>query len=138
MKNLFIAALALFMLTACTKDNTTDTSTSTTGAAKDPNEISLVQETSKLENEKGEIKLLTNYDKSEEAQNILKEISQNKDFNMSISLNQTLFLPLELILDKYKDDNFIEILKTLVGAIMNTDNILHIYDYLQYIKSPKD
>ena len=71
-------------------------------------------------------------------QNILKEISQNKDFNMSISLNQTLFLPLELILDKYKDDNFIEILKTLVGAIMNTDNILHIYDYLQYIKSPKD
>lgn len=72
-----------------------------------------------------------------ELQNILIEISQNKDFNMSISLNQTLFLPLELIVDKYKDDNFIEILKTLVATSMNTDNILHIYDYIQYIKSHK-
>ena len=65
MKNLFIAALALFMLTACTKDNTTDTSTSTTGAAKDPNEISLVQETSKLENEKGEIISVTYFAQGE-------------------------------------------------------------------------
>lgn len=73
-----------------------------------------------------------------ELQNILTEISQNKDFDMSISLNQTLFLPLELIVDKYKDDNFIEILKTLVATSMNTDNILHIYDYIQYIKSLKD
>ncbi|MFX4231355.1 hypothetical protein ACOL3I_07700 [Aliarcobacter butzleri] len=73
-----------------------------------------------------------------ELQNILTEISQNKDFDMRISLNQTLFLPLELIVDKYKDDNFIEILKTLVATSMNTDNILHIYDYIQYIKSYKD
>lgn len=70
--------------------------------------------------------------------NILTEISQNKDFDMNISLNQTLFLPLELIVDKYKNDNFIEILKTLVATSMNTDNILHIYDYIQYIKSHKD
>lgn len=70
--------------------------------------------------------------------NILTEISQHKDFDMNVSLNQTLFLPLELIVDKYKDDNFIEILKTLVATSMNTDNILHIYDYIQYIKSHKD
>ncbi|AXX93621.1 hypothetical protein CPU12_10970 [Malaciobacter molluscorum LMG 25693] len=73
-----------------------------------------------------------------ELQDILIEISQHKDFDMNISLNQTLFLPLELIVDKYKDDNFIEILKTLVATCMNTDNILHTYDYIQYIKSHKD
>ena len=74
MKKLFIAALALFMLTACTKDNTTDTSTSTTGAAKDPNEISLVQETSKLENEKGEIISVTYFAQGE---NIAVKLEQN-------------------------------------------------------------
>ena len=53
MKKLLTLALALFLLTACKKENTTNTAT--TGAEKDPNEVSLVQETTKLENNKGEI-----------------------------------------------------------------------------------
>jgi hypothetical protein len=56
---------------------------------------------------------------------------------MKIVLNQTLFLPLELIVEKYKDDNFIECLKSLVGMKMNTDNILYIYDFCQLLASHK-
>lgn len=53
MKKLLTLALALFLLTACKKENTTNTATA--GSEKDPNEVSLVQETTKLENNKGEI-----------------------------------------------------------------------------------
>ena len=53
MKKLLTLALALFLLSACKKENTTNTAT--TGSEKDPNEVSLVQETTKLENNKGEI-----------------------------------------------------------------------------------
>jgi uncharacterized protein YcfL len=52
MKNLMIFTLGLFLLTACKKEETT--SNAATGSVKDPNEVSLVQETSKLKNEKGE------------------------------------------------------------------------------------
>ena len=52
MKNLMIFTLGLFLLTACKKEDTT--SNAATGSVKDPNEVSLVQETSKLKNEKGE------------------------------------------------------------------------------------
>lgn len=71
----------------------------------------------------------------DELHDIIRELYQNKEFDMRIVLNQTLFLPLELIIDKYKDDNFIECLKSLVGMKMNTDNILNIYDYCQYLNS---
>ena len=53
MKKLFTLGLALFLLTACTKENTT--SDATTGSVKDPNEVTLVQETTKLKNSKGEV-----------------------------------------------------------------------------------
>ncbi len=52
MKNLMIFTLGLFLLTACKKEDTT--SNAATGSVKDPNEVSLVQETSKLKNDKGE------------------------------------------------------------------------------------
>ena len=52
MKNLMIFTLGLFLLTACKKEETT--SNAATDSVKDPNEVSLVQETSKLKNEKGE------------------------------------------------------------------------------------
>ena len=52
MKNLMIFTLGLFLLTACKKEETT--SNAATGSVKDPNEVSLVQETSKLKNDKGE------------------------------------------------------------------------------------
>ena len=55
MKKLFTLALALFLLSACTKENTTSDATTTAGSVKDPNEVSLVQETTKLKNSKGEI-----------------------------------------------------------------------------------
>ncbi len=71
----------------------------------------------------------------DELQTVISELYQNENFEMKIVLNQTLFLPLELIVEKYKDDNFIECLKSLVGMKMNTDNILYIYDYCQYLKT---
>ncbi len=52
MKNLMIFTLGLFLLTACKKEETT--SNAATDSVKDPNEVSLVQETSKLKNDKGE------------------------------------------------------------------------------------
>jgi len=71
----------------------------------------------------------------DELQTIISELYQNEDFDMKIVLNQTLFLPLELIVEKYKDDNFMKCLKSLVGMKMNTDNILYIYDYCQYLEA---
>ena len=71
----------------------------------------------------------------DELQKTINELYQNKNFEMRIVLNQTLFLPLELIVEKHKDNNFIECLKSLVGMKMNTDNILNIYDYCQYLNS---
>jgi len=70
-----------------------------------------------------------------ELQEVITELDNDKNFDMRIVLNQTLFLPLELIVDKSKDDNFIECLNSLVGMKMNTDNILNIYDYCQYLNS---
>ncbi|PSM51534.1 hypothetical protein [Campylobacter blaseri] len=53
----------------------------------------------------------------------------NKCFNINIFLTQTLFVPLELIVDKNQDRDFINILQKLVVIKMNLDNILDIYDY---------
>ncbi|WP_067219272.1 hypothetical protein [Marinomonas gallaica] len=68
---------------------------------------------------------------------IINELNESGNVNMNIALNQTLFLPLELIVDKYTDDNFINCLKSLVGMKMNTDNIMNIYDYSMFITSRK-
>ncbi|UDQ77470.1 hypothetical protein LJQ72_07910 [Pectobacterium brasiliense] len=66
---------------------------------------------------------------------IIKELNDFDSSNMGVVLNQTVFLPLELIIDKYRDNEFIDILKSLVAIKMNTDNILNVYDYCKYIKS---
>ncbi|EGR2860124.1 hypothetical protein DMW12_22005, partial [Vibrio parahaemolyticus] len=68
---------------------------------------------------------------------VINELYEIGNVNMNIALNQTLFLPLELIVDKYKDGNFINCLKHLVGMKMNTDNIMNIYDYSMFIISNK-
>ncbi len=72
MKNLLIFTLGLFLLTACKKENTT--SNTTTGSVKDPNEVSLVQETTKLKNDKGEVIGVTYFAQGE---NIAVKIEQN-------------------------------------------------------------
>lgn len=90
----------------------------------------------KVKEEKSDFSKANEY--LDKLQKIIIELSKDKDFNIEVSLNQTLFLPLELIAEKYKDDNFIDILKTLVQTSMNVDNILHIYDYIKYIKSYKE
>lgn len=72
MKNLLIFTLGLFLLTACKKENTT--SNATTGSVKDPNEVSLVQETTKLKNDKGEVIGVTYFAQGE---NIAVKIEQN-------------------------------------------------------------
>lgn len=53
MKNLLIFTLGVFLLTACKKENTTVNEA--TGSVKDANQVSLVQETSRLTNGKGEV-----------------------------------------------------------------------------------
>ncbi|MGF1912632.1 hypothetical protein L4D17_03640 [Vibrio splendidus] len=68
---------------------------------------------------------------------IINELNESGNADMNIALNQTLFLPLELIVDKYRDDNFINCLKSLVGMKMNTDNIMNIYDYSMFLTSRK-
>ena len=72
MKNLLIFTLGLFLLTACKKENTT--SNTITGSVKDPNEVSLVQETTKLKNDKGEVIGVTYFAQGE---NIAVKIEQN-------------------------------------------------------------
>ncbi|EPZ2378823.1 hypothetical protein ACXLPV_000493 [Vibrio parahaemolyticus] len=73
----------------------------------------------------------------DELESVINELYEIGNVNMNIALNQTLFLPLELIVDKYKDGNFINCLKHLVGMKMNTDNIMNIYDYSMFIISNK-
>ncbi|WP_273766228.1 hypothetical protein [Aeromonas hydrophila] len=73
----------------------------------------------------------------DELEIVINELYKTGNVNMSIALNQTLFLPLELIVDKYKDDDFIKCLKYLVGMKMNTDNIMNVYDYAMFIISNK-
>ena len=73
----------------------------------------------------------------DELESIINELYENKNINMNIALNQTLFLPLELIVDKYQDGNFINCLKYLVSMKMNTDNIMNVYDYAMFIISNK-
>jgi hypothetical protein len=91
-----------------------------------------IEEDKTYENKKDFIKANKYLD---ELQEVITELYQNENFDMRIILNQTLFLPLELIVDKYNDNNFIECLKSLVGMKMNTDNIMNIYDYCQYLES---
>ncbi|RLA07948.1 MAG: hypothetical protein DRQ51_04225 [Gammaproteobacteria bacterium] len=74
----------------------------------------------------------------DDLQSIIGELSNSKDFNMKIILNQMLFLPLELIVEKYMDDNFIDILKKLVRTKMNTDNVINIYDYIVFLDNYKE
>ncbi|MGA9213378.1 hypothetical protein [Kaistella sp.] len=58
MKKLLIFTLALFLLTACKKEQE-NTTNATEVSAKDPNAVSLVQETHKLTNDKGEVMSVT-------------------------------------------------------------------------------
>ncbi len=66
-------------------------------------------------------------------EHVVKDIYANfSKQEIKTMFNQSLFLPLELIVDKYKDDNFIENFKQLVHVKMNTPNIMDTYDYIQY------
>ncbi|MEN4799874.1 hypothetical protein [Pantoea agglomerans] len=68
--------------------------------------------------------------------NALIEGFRNKHPNeINKILTQTVFLPLELIVDKYKDESFITIIKLLISTKMNTDNIMNVYDYCKFLKS---
>ncbi|HGJ4480580.1 TPA: hypothetical protein ACJGPC_004730, partial [Salmonella enterica subsp. diarizonae] len=57
----------------------------------------------------------------DELNSIIDEFEKNNSLDMPVILNQTVFLPLELLIDKSSDDEFIEILKQLVAVKMNTD-----------------
>ena len=73
MKNLLIFTFALFLVTACKKEEG-NTTNSTEVSAKDPNEVSLVQETTKLKNNKGEIISVTYFAQGE---NIAVKLEQD-------------------------------------------------------------
>ena len=65
----------------------------------------------------------------EKIKDILKELNNNKQINVKTTLTQSIFLPLELIVEKHNDKDFINILRTLIQIKMNVANILDIYDY---------
>ncbi|EPL3928044.1 hypothetical protein [Morganella morganii] len=69
---------------------------------------------------------------------IMTELEAINGINIATTLTQTTFLPLELIIDKYNDDDFINNLKSLVSIKMNTDNVLNIYDYYVFLKESKN
>lgn len=69
----------------------------------------------------------------DELNSIIDEFEKNNSLDMPVILNQTVFLPLELLIDKSSDDEFIEILKQLVAVKMNTDNVMNVYDYCKYL-----
>ncbi|WP_272572312.1 hypothetical protein [Providencia sp. PROV258] len=71
----------------------------------------------------------------EQLSEVISELKENSEIDINVTLTQTAFLPLELIVEKYKDDDFIDILKILATMKMNTNNILNIYDYYKYLKS---
>lgn len=64
MKKLLTFALALFLLTACKKEQG-NTTNSTEVSAKDPNEVSLVQESRKLKSDLGDILTVTYFAKGD-------------------------------------------------------------------------
>lgn len=70
-----------------------------------------------------------------ELNSVIDDISIGKNVNMAVVLTQTVFLPLELLVDKYQDEDFLITLKKLVVVKMNTDNILNVYDYCKYLNS---
>lgn len=69
----------------------------------------------------------------DELDSIIDEFDKNNSLDMRVILNQTVFLPLELLIDKSNDDDFIKILKQLVAVKMNTDNVMNVYDYCKYL-----
>ncbi|HBE4113120.1 TPA: hypothetical protein KL680_005097, partial [Escherichia coli] len=62
----------------------------------------------------------------DELDSIIDEFDKNNSLDMRVILNQTVFLPLELLIDKSNDDDFIKILKQLVAVKMNTDNVMNV------------
>ena len=64
MKKLLTFALALFLLTACKKEQE-NTTNSKEVSAKDPNEVSLVQESRKLKSDLGDILTVTYFAKGD-------------------------------------------------------------------------
>ncbi|HDN1065500.1 TPA: hypothetical protein P1E28_005150, partial [Escherichia coli] len=54
----------------------------------------------------------------DELDSIIDEFDKNNSLDMRVILNQTVFLPLELLIDKSNDDDFIKILKQLVAVKM--------------------
>ena len=70
-----------------------------------------------------------------ELNSVIDDISKGTKVNMAEVLTQTVFLPLELLVDKYQDEDFLIILKKLVVVKMNTDNVLNVYDYCKQLNS---
>ncbi|WKL82053.1 MULTISPECIES: hypothetical protein [Raoultella] len=70
-----------------------------------------------------------------ELNSVIDDISIDTNVDMATVLTQTVFLPLELLVDKYQDEDFLITLKKLVVVKMNTDNILNVYDYCKYLNS---
>lgn len=65
--------------------------------------------------------------------NILQELNSLNHKDKKTILTQSTFIPLELIIEKQDDENFIERIKSLVRIILNVDNPLDAYDYISNI-----
>lgn len=74
----------------------------------------------------------------DEIESLLMYFKSNHSDKIKIILTQTVFLPLELIIDKYRDESFMNIIKMLVTTKMNTDNVMNVYDYCKFLHNYKN
>ncbi len=78
-------------------------------------------------------------DELDKLDNVINTIA-NKESpkTMRIIHNQSVFIPLELIVNNYKDKCFLEILGKLPSINMDVGNVLDIYDYAKYLSDYKE
>ncbi len=86
MKKLMLFTFTLFLLSACQKDQVDGTNVTEVGA-KDPNEVSLVQESTKLKNEQGEIVTVTYFAKGDNIAVKLERAGQPEEILIAKKIN---------------------------------------------------
>ncbi|QGY57379.1 hypothetical protein PAASB05_05560 [Pantoea agglomerans] len=74
----------------------------------------------------------------DEIEKLLMYFKSKHPDKINIILTQTVFLPLELSIDKYRDKAFMTIIKMLVATKMNTDNVMNVYDYCEFMHNYKN
>ena len=85
MKNVLIFTLGLFLLIGCKKENSENANS---GSVKDPNEVSLVQETTQLKNDKGETMGVTYFAQGENIAVKLEQVGKPEEILIAKKINK--------------------------------------------------